>query len=407
MTTIRHLCLGIFLMGASGSATVAAQPSLSPGEYARVMAAREALTGDNLSQADTLLRHMAARKLTPYARALVHQLWGNVWLQRNDYQQAQRLLQIAYDEKVLPEADQLNLLHALAQLDLAAERWQSGLDRMNTWMVRQAERQAQQITANDYLMVAQANAQLQRWRQVITPIQQAISRKADAPESWYQLQLAALLQDNRKPAAISLLKTLVVRFPTATRYWEQLAQLYEATVQPQAALSTLRLAYIKGLLVDERQLLRLAGALLKAGAPRQAAGILDKAMGEKRIKTDKKNLQRLAQAWLQAREYPQARPVLRRLAADYPDVKALKKLAKVNLQLKDWQAARDALTVALQQQSPAQDSGELYLLYGIASINLEAAAAARESFNKAAEYRSQAPAARQWLRYLDQLQVSS
>ncbi|WP_027857992.1 tetratricopeptide repeat protein [Marinobacterium jannaschii] len=402
--TLNAIGLALLLSYAPLSAA-AAKPVLTAFEHKQLMAAKDALMAEKLTDAGKILRAMQEKPLKPYAKALVHQLLGNIDLSRERYSAALKQFKLAYAQNALPETEQLKLRHAIAQLYFSEEQWSEGISEMQQWMAEATQKAPTMIKANDHLLIAQGYSQLKQWSALISPIKKAISMRKKAPESWYQLQLGAHLRLKQHKSSSRLLKTMIVLFPGKMTYWEQLTDVYQRRKLDKQALATLRSAYIDGLFTKERHYMLLGQMLVRQGAPQRAAEVLSEALEKGQLKSGSKSLKLLSSAQLLAREYNDARPTLQKLLAIKNDTKTLRQLAQVEISLKRWDDAVRTIDRALARKPG--NKGQLLVMRGIAQVNQHKLDDARRSFTQAKAEKATARSARNWLGYIDQIESNS
>jgi predicted negative regulator of RcsB-dependent stress response len=113
------------------------------------------------------------------------------------------------------------------------------------------------------------------------------------------------------------------------------------------------------------------------------------------------NWQLVGEAWVQAREPRRAiAPLGRALAAGAKAEVALR-LARLHLDLEEWDAAASVLETALERGG-LQRPDQARLMLGIAEFNRGGHAAARRAFLAAREDGRSGAAAERWLGYLDE-----
>lgn len=380
--------------------------SLPPAVLLQLNAAQQAMAEENYSQAEQVLQALMKEDLGKPAKAYVLQFRGNLALVRQQHATALKYFAQAYGLEALPAADQRRLLHTLAQLHLNEEQWQKGVNAMTRWMeqVRTQGSHAEKVRAEDYLMLAQGYSQLDKWSQVIKPVQTAIRMKGQAPEDWYRLQLAAHFQLKQWKSATSVLELLVNRYPQRENYWEQLASVYQIRDRHQDALATLRAAWLGGKFTKESQYVWLAQMLMQQGLPQRAAELLNEAMDQQLVERTLKHERLLAQTQLHAKLYSDGRATLERIAQRKPEYKTWRQLAYLDMQLQHWDEMKRSINQAV---SLKPDAADLYLLSGIADLNRAHFDQARSSFVKASEHESTRAQAENWLNYLDQLKGRS
>src|SRR5690606_12197154 len=97
-------------------------------------------------------------------------------------------------------------------------------------------------------------------------------------------------------------------------HWRQLAALQSQAGEQRAAAATLRLAHEAGVGLGARDLDNLVALQVNAGAPWQAARLLEELMAQQLLPRDAAHQERLAQLWTLARDRQRAREAWAALA---------------------------------------------------------------------------------------------
>ncbi len=394
---IRSLILILLASAALVMTSPAMSKALSPAVYKQLLAVHEAYNAGAYAKALKQVNTLLDSQLSDYARAQALQMSGAVQLAQENYTAALQAFSQAYQLKQLEKPRQLQLLHNIAQLSYQTEQWQRSLKNFSAW-----QQAGGKPRANDYLMQAQAYSELKNWQKVIPAARQAIALHASPPDAWYQIQLVAHWRLKQFKQATDLLKVLVTRQPENAFFWQQLAYGYQQQKDDKSVLATLRGAYVKGVLQTDRYVRWLAQLLIQEGAPQRAVEVIRESMAAKRLKNNRQTQKMLVQAYLLAKDYQAARPLLEMLAERTDDTRMYQQLAQVNMHLRSWRAAYQALGKAI---AAAPDNiGQLYIMQGMASLNEAQLDKARQSFLQASEYPSSQDSANNWLSYIERLE---
>ena len=119
-----------------------------------------------------------------------------------------------------------------------------------------------------------------------------------------------------------------------------------------------------------------------------------------RVPTDEKQLLRLAEAWVAAREHTRAEAVLARAAEQASDGEVALRLAQVRVEARQWAPALEALDMALSKGVKAR--GEVQFLRGVSALELGREALAEQAFTAALDDPRRRRDARAWLTHLRQ-----
>jgi tetratricopeptide (TPR) repeat protein len=378
-----------------------AEERVSQGDYNLLMQASKLIEESKLQPAYRLLDEARDKVKSDYARALVEHDMGHIRLLQDRYAQALGHLTTAYDAKKLPEEQQTHLAHSLAQLNCAVEKWKRCLSYLELWMLKVPE----SVKAADYVMQAQAYAQLENWARVVKPIAKAVAASAIAPESWHQLEVSAHLQLQQWRSAIKAQKRLMRHYGDKPRNWRQLVSIHSMAKDYEAAMAVQRIGFERGLLRNEKDYLLLAQMMLQARIPYYAGKVLEAGLAKGVVKHNHKNLQLVSNAWIQAKENENAIASLARLVKVSPNRDTMMQLAQMQIEQQDWSSAQTTLrnALALKTKNRNGTRERLHLLLGITEIKLKRYESARRALMAAAIDENLKPSVDSWMQYLKQV----
>ena len=195
-------------------------------------------------------------------------------------------------------------------------------------------------------------------------------------------QVAAVLED-------------LVRFYNKPEYWVQLAGVYGQLDEHQKQLAVLEAAYQLGYLTTEAELLNLAQTYFFNEVPFKAGQLIETGLQQGTIAPTLATLQLMAQAWVAARETDKANEALLAAAklSDTGELDAQRATLLLNTERYDEAlvAARHALAKGQLRQP-----GMMYLVIGMAELNLANFNAALQAFALAKQYEDAQQLANQW-----------
>ncbi|MEN7343877.1 MAG: hypothetical protein AAAFM81_13085, partial [Pseudomonadota bacterium] len=251
-------------------------------------------------------------------------------------------------------------------------------------------------------------AQLEEYKNALPYVEKAISLSEKPQEPWYQLQLAIYFELDQVAKAVPLLQKMIQFWPDKKTYWDTLYGAHMKLEQDQEALSTMMVAYRKGLIEKEDKILNLVRLNMFLSIPYTAGDILAAELNAGRVKRNRKALELLQSAWTAAQEYDKSLAVMSELGKMTGDPKFAIESAKVYNELTDWQNVINSATTALEQGY--DKPGEAYLLIGMAHSELEQFRQALSAFRKAEEQgtTNEANNARAWIAFVnDRIKVAT
>ena len=372
--------------------------------YRRLSAIHELMgEGDN---AEALQRSMAMlenTRMNPYERALVLQAVGFIHANENRIEKAIEFFEKSLAEDALPTQAQQGMLYSLASLYAAESKFRKAIETAREWFKYEAEPKA-----DAYMLIGSSFAQLEEYKNAEPYVERAIEKSDKPKEPWYQLLLAIRFETKQLPKAIPLLREMIQIWPEQRRYWETLSGAHMQLNQDQDALSTMMVAYHKGLITEQEKILSLVRLNMFLDIPFTAGQILDEAMAAGTVERNKKHLELLEQAWTAAQEYDRALQVMTELGDLTGDPAYAINQAKVYNELTRWDDVIAAANRALEQGY--DDKGEAYLLIGTAYSELGRFQDSLAAFKRAEDAgdADQRRDARAWIGFVnDRIKIAS
>lgn len=250
------------------------------------------------------------------------------------------------------------------------------------------------------LAVANAYAQTGRFRQAL-PLVKSVYDEGKPTVAVMQLYAVSLLELGRLNAASPILERLVRADPSNREGWIRLAAVQVQRQDFDRAAAVLELAHRQGMLTeaaDKRKLIRM---FLRAGAPYEAAALLQGWVDVGILQPDAETLRVLAQAWSQARESRRAIDALERLSAEAPSGGVYLQLGRLLMEQDRWTDAASALSRALQLGGKEVPTAQTLTALGLARYQNADIDGALRAFRQAGQSRSQRRVANQWISYLE------
>jgi tetratricopeptide (TPR) repeat protein len=392
----RRLFGGLILVGiACGAQAADKTPSLSQSTYRSLQTSRELLDADKVTQAVERLESLVKQTAhSPYEQAVSLQALAHAYIDQGDYRTAIPYLKRSLDLQALPDEAQQRSRYNLAQLYLATERFKPAIEQLERWF-----KSAEEPKPQAYLMLGSAHLQLNQYRQAVTPLRKAIALSQTPKESWYQTLLGAYHELKEYQESVRLLHRMLKLFPENSDYWKQLSAMEMTRKNTAQALAVMELAYLRGQLTEQRDLLNLAQLYAMRNAPYKAARLLQDEIAKGRLKPSARIWEQLANAWHQAREMPQSIEALERAVDAGGGTELSLRLAQLYLESRRLQEAEKRLLEIIKQ--PDSKHGEqAWLLLGIARYEADSPKLAKQAFSQAVKFDKTRKQASQWLAFL-------
>ena len=399
---VRCLPLIALLGGLAFGVPVAAQdcaggddpPGLSESVYRQLESASEAIEAGASGKAVATLDKLVDR-VDGYARAIALQTRGYAHAEAGSDARALSDFREALAMEALPREPQQQLRYNTGQLQIASGELEGGIRTMQEYFAAACEPPPPRA----HMLLASAYAEQERYRDALDQVEQAVARsEGEVAENWLRFKLGLHFELAEYGAAAEVLKILIARAPRESRYWRQLVGAYFEDGQRRRALAAQALSERLGLLTEPRELRNLASLYEALEIPWKAARLLREALDDGRLPGNAEDLERLANAWVAAREWAEADSALLAAAEAAPDAKLYLRLGQVRMERGRWAEAVSAFEQAVARGP--EDAGRVHYQLGIAAWRAGDIARARSALERAAEDTAQREAARQWLDYI-------
>jgi len=335
-----------------------------------------------------------------YLQAVIYQALAQVaWSQKN-FPESLSFFERAVALDSLPDTAHFALMYQLAQLYAMQHRYDEALERLDLWFCMT---QPERITAAAYVLKASIYMAQENYPGALSAIEKAIALDANPEESWYQLKLASHYELEHYPQAAATLGTMISRWPGKKQYWIQLSQIELRLKQEQKALSVLALAFRQGLLDSQTDILFLVSLYRNANIPYKAAEVLEHGIRSGLVTSDRYHWTLAAESWYAADELKKSLAAYERAGSVAVDGKTDLRRGFILVDQEDWRSAIEALDLALEKGGlDDRETGEAYLLRGMAQYNLGNLENAGIDWQRAGRYEKTREAARQWNNYLQE-----
>lgn len=370
-------------------------PTISERTGERLNEAIEFLNADDYASARRVLGEINLDRLSPYERSRVEQIFSGIEYSEGNYSAAREHLQQAINAGGFSDREVSQAKYQIAQIYMAEEQWEEGAAALQEWF-----RTAAEPNSSAYYLLAAAYYQMEDLDAALEPAKKAVELSANPQPSWIELLLALYLTRENYDAALPLLERLIAMEPQEKNHWLRLSSLYQQQEEYANALAAMQIAYNAGFLQQDSEYQRLSDMLRFNDIPYRAARVLGEAMENGDVKTDSNTYEKLANAWIQARDFDEAIPPLTRAAELSNNGNLFVRLGQVQIQQEAWEEAADALGEAMQKGG-LEDPGQANLLMGIALFNLNRLGDARDYFQRATRSREHAEMAGDYIKLID------
>lgn len=316
---------------------------IDPKVFMALEEARDVQQSGHPSAAERLLAEvLKSTNSGSLEQALVQQRLGYLAIAREDYPAAIRWLEQALAQGALDANAVQQDRRNLAQLLVQQGRYQQAVTVLEAESTHGMPLEMRQLLVQTY-------RELKDYRKAIPLAEQIVRANPSADDLWYQLLAGMNYELRRYAQAVTWLQVLVRRAPADIEGWRQLASMQSMAGQQVEAAATLRLAYEGGVGLAATDLNNMVALHAQAGAPWQAASLLEALIDQALLPADQQQRLRLAQLWQAARDRNRALGAWRQLAQQSGDAGYWLQVAYLQYQQADW----SALQATLAQTRPA------------------------------------------------------
>jgi len=370
-------------------------PTVSPWLYKKLQKTDQLIAKKSYTQAEQKLKAILPdAKEKSYEKTVILRSLSSVYALKGQYKKAASMLAKAVALKTLQKKQEQQAILNLGQLYMAAEQYSKAIQVLEPWLVNNSTPNAEisALTANAY-------AQLKQYRKALPFIKKAIAKSKNPDESWYQLNLALYYELDNYHSAAKLLQTMITMYPDKKEYWSQLSSIYQQLKQFKKATSIKHLAYKKGFITSEKELLELVNLFLYINAPYKSAHLLEQSITNKKVKYSSTNWESLAHAWTLAKEYERAIKALEIASSLSSRGGLYQRLGQIYVEQERWEEAIQSFNKALSKGN-LKNTGATYLLLGMSYYESQNNKQAKKAFLKAKQYNKNRNAAKQWLEFI-------
>ena len=372
--------------------------ALSKKVYELITEANELVDVENYDGALVLLNKVKSMpKLSTYETAQLYSFYGFLYFNAERYKDAVNAYNTVLKQPELPPALQQQTIRTLSQLAFVTEDYQAAIRYANQYINEVGP------DPDMYVVIGTAYYQLEKYKDIIPPVNKAISianeRGTKTKEQWLLLLRVAYWELENYQEVKNILEQLVVGWPKK-EYWTQLSGIYFELKDESRQLAAYEAAYDQKLLASEAELVQMAQLFLQADVPYKGARVLEKGFEAGQVERTERNLRLFSQAWQMAQEDRKAIPPLKEAAALSGDGELFARLAQSYLNLSEYKACIDVSNQGINKGG-LKNTGNAHLILGMCQFERNALRSAKASFRKALQYKKAAKNASSWIAYVE------
>ena len=372
--------------------------AISRGVYDELQHAQELIDAEEHDAALLLLHELnTSDKLTEYEKSNVLQYIGFTQYNVGDTLAAistfsEMLLIAGLEEQIRKRT-----IYTLAQLNSAAERHVDAIRFFEQWFALEPS-----PAPETYVLYAQNLYQLQRYSEMIAPIETAVEiakrRGLPAKEDWYILLNFAYFNQENYRKVRDIHKILLDNWPKK-QYWLSLAGAFTELGESDKLLAAYDAANTQGLLKTEAELVLMAQLCLQHDVPFKAGALLESGMREGRVPRSAKNYRLLSQAWSLAHEDERSIPALNEAARLSDEGELDLRLGNAYLSLGRYAECVSTVRTGLRKGG-IKSPGNAHVSLGMCLYQQRKYDEAVGAFREAAKTPRSAAIAEQWIRVI-------
>lgn len=328
----------------------------------KVIKAFDLYNEEKVDEAIVLLREIDASN--DFDKATVNRYLGSMYAQKEKYDEAIKYSKQAVAPDVLNFADQEQTLKLLGDLYAGTEKYQEAKKAYVAWMDFTG-----QEDPTVYTRIAQANFQLEQFRDVFEPADKAIKLQKEPNKGPFQLKLAAYFELKDYASMVKVGEEIVRVWPDDKKAWIGLGKYYLQTEDYSKGLATMEVAYNNGYFENEVDYKVLSNFYSLNEIPFRAAVTLEKAVKSEKVKRTKQNISAIASNYHRSKDLEKAAKYYEEAAKFDDDAELYRKAGSLLLQSEKFSAAVVRLNKALELGSDKKgtiysDLAEAYYYQG-------------------------------------------
>ena len=328
----------------------------SPDIGALVTKGQEAETEENLPEALRIYNSaLEKRGVSDYEKGVILQLLGAIHYEMENTEQALRSFERALNEGDLLASERANLQFNVGLLYLSTEQFPKAVQILEVYLATSPEIKSSQIYMNLVYAYSEIYETSNDRGDLLKALGHARSGLAfakttpkGAERKHYDTLNYLYTELNMPRERAALLQEMVALFPTDKSIWTSIAALYAQGGQESKAFEINKIMYINGMLEKETEIMRVIDYYSYYEVPFRGAEIMKREMNRGRVASNRKNFEKLARLYRQARQFDQAISPLNRAAGLADSGKLFQQLGEAHYAEGNVEEADKALTQAIQ-----------------------------------------------------------
>ncbi|HTE40673.1 MAG TPA: tetratricopeptide repeat protein [Steroidobacteraceae bacterium] len=332
---------------------------------------------------------------TEYEKAVMNYNLGIAYSAKSDHPSAVKVFAKALSYNALPRSQSEQLQFNLGQLYIVVGQHDDGIKVLQNYVTTACGT----VPADAHIFLANALSEKKRYQEALPQIDQAIAKSKTPKELWIQMKLAISYELKDFPACAQALVQLIGIVPAKADYWRQLSSLFYEMKKDTESVAVLALAERQGFVEKPNEIKNLYSVYMMLELPLKAGNLLQDAFDKKKLPADEKNLESIADAWINSRETVKAEATLKKLASISEKGEYYYKLGGMYGDEERWKDSKDMLEKALEKGN-LKKPGEVWIRLAVAQHGLKNTPGAITALQKAVTFDDTRKQAGEWLRHL-------
>jgi tetratricopeptide (TPR) repeat protein len=367
---------------------------MSESAYGGMQTAMEMMSKKKYQEAIDKLTKMADTG-SEYEKAVINYNLGFAHSSNNDNSSAVKAFAKALSTNALPRAQREQLLYNLGQMYIVAGQNDNGIKTLQEYIAKACG----PVPPEAHIFLANAYSETKRYKEALPQIDLAISKAKAPKEMWLQMKLAISYELKDYPACAQALVQLIGVVPAKPDYWRQLSSLFYEMKKDTESVAVLVLAERQGFVEKPAEIKNLYSVYMAMELPLKAGMLMQTAIEKNKIPGDEKNLESIADAWINARETAKAEATLKKLASMSEKGEYYFKLGGMYGDDERWKESKEMLEKAIEKGN-LKHPGDVYMRLAVAQYNLKNGQGAIAALQKAVTFDDTRKQAGEWLRHL-------
>lgn len=337
--------------------------TISQSTYKKLQKVQKLIEKKEYTKALNILTPIVNSDTNNLGKSYAYQSLANIYIAKDQYEKVSKYYENILSLKALGKEDLERIKFSLSQIYLSLSSYKKSIkyskELLNSKIIKRSD-----LIEN----IALAYYYDSKYKKSIPYIKQVINQKKKK-EEWYRMLYSSYIELKDYNGAIKTLNFLVKKYSSKEEYWMQLISLYQTTKKYKKSLATLELAYKKDVVSKKKNIMYFVNILLQNNLYNKAGLLMQSALNRNIIENNKKNFDILISCFLNAKNYKEAVPKLKKSTYANSDKYKLI-LGNIYFNHSDYKNAIKVLKAYKFRKNTRYD-GQRYTILALSSFELE------------------------------------